>query len=338
MRRSTLNKYFMFLMCLLLAACTGIKYLPSDDKLYTGAEIKLESVNKIDQKKKRFIKNIAKDAIRPKPNKTYLGMRPKMWMFLKAGADPKTKLNKWLKKTGEAPVLISSVKPGVTAALIDAKLFNIGIFRGFTEFTIVEKKHTAKAIYTSHIHEPYTIKELLYAITDDSLSRLILTEKEKSFIKPGKDYNLDQLKKERIRIDALLKNQGYFYFSPDFLLFKADTSTINHTITLKLTLKDSVPENALTVYRINHVFIDQNHSLNAEAAGSRKDTVRFKNVEFLGKESEMDIRPNVILRSVYLRKNEIYSRKKHNITLNRLMSMGNFKFIQVKFSDSDTTA
>jgi len=328
----------MILLCLLLGACSGIKYLPSDDKLYTGAEIKLESINKIEPKKKRFIKNIANDAVRPKPNKTYLGMRPKMWLFLKAGADPKTKLNKWLKNKGEAPVLISSVKPGVTAALIDAKLFNIGIFRGYTEFTVVEKKHTAKAIYTSHIHEPYTIKELLYAIANDSISHLILTEKGKSIIKPGKDYNLDILKNERIRIDGLLKNNGYFYFNPDYLLFKADTSTINHNVTLKLTLKDSIPKNALTVYRINHVLIDQEYSLNAESAESRKDTVRFQNIVFLGKESEMNIRPKVILRSVYLRKNEIYSRKNHNITLNRLMTMGNFKFVQVKFSDSDTTA
>jgi outer membrane protein insertion porin family len=41
---------------------------------------------------------------------------------------------------------------------------------------------------------------------------------------------------------------------------------------------------------------------------------------------------------VFLKKNEIYSRKNHNITLNRLMSMGNFKFVQIKFSESDTTA
>ena len=52
----------------------------------------------------------------------------------------------------------------------------------------------------------------------------------------------------------------------------------------------------------------------------------------------MNIHPKVILRSIYLRKHEIYSRENHNITLNRLMTMGNFKFVQVKFSDSDTTA
>lgn len=335
MTRSILNKYFLILICLLLAACSGTKHLPKGEKLYTGGEIKLETTDKIN---KRFIKTIAESAVRPAPNKSYLGIRPKLWMYMAAGENPKTKFKKWLKKTGEAPVLISSVKPGVTTAIIDAKLFNIGIFKSYSESKIVEKKHTAKVIYTSHIHKPYIVKELNYAISDDSLSYTILTEKKKSFIKPGEDYNLDILKNERIRIDALLKNNGYFYFNPDYLLFKADTSAVNHTISFKLTLKDSIPKNALTVYRINKVFIDQDYSLNEEVPDRTKDTIRYRNNVFIGKESEMNIRPRVILRSVYLKKNEIYSRQNHNITLNRLMSMGNFKFVQVKFSDSDTIA
>jgi outer membrane protein assembly factor BamA len=318
-----------------LAACSGTKHLPRGEKLYTGGEIKLETTDKIN---KRFIKTIAESAVRPAPNKSYLGMRPKLWMYMAAGENPKTKFNKWLKKTGEAPVLISSVKPGVTTAIIDAKLFNIGIFKSYSESKIVEKKHTAKVIYTSHIHKPYIVKELNYAISDDSLSHTILTEKKKSFIKPDEDYNLDILKNERIRIDALLKNNGYFYFNPDYLLFKADTSAVNHSISFKLTLKDSIPKNTLTVYRINKVFIDQDYSLNEEVTDRTKDTIKYRNNVFIGKESEMNIRPRVILRSVYLKKNEIYSRQNHTITLNRLMSMGNFKFVQVKFSDSDTIA
>jgi outer membrane protein assembly factor BamA len=325
-------------MCLLLGACSGIKYLKPGDKLYTGADINLESVNKIDKKNKRLIVSTAKEAVRIKPNKSYLGMRPKLWMFESAGEDPKTKLKKWLQKNGEAPVLMSSIKPGAVSAIIDARIFNIGVFKGFTEFNIVEKKNTARVIYTTHVHEPYTVNEYHYAISDDSISQIVLAEKEKSIIKPGEKYNLDLLKGERIRIDGLLKDKGYFYFSPDYLLFKADTSAVNHTVDLKLSLKDSIPENALTVYHINNVFIDQGYSLTTLISDGKKDTVRYHNGVFLGNKSEMNIKPKVILRSVYLRKNEIYSRKNHNITLNRLMSMGNFKFIQVKFTESDTTA
>jgi outer membrane protein insertion porin family len=337
MIRSIINRSYPIVICLFWTACSGTKHLPSGEKLYTGAEIKLESADQIKNKKQRAVKIAVKNSIRPAPNKAFLGMRPKLWVYMTAGDAPKSKFKKWLQKNGEAPVLISNVKPSATSAIIDAKLFNIGIFRSSTQFRVVEKKHTSKVIYLSSIHEPYTVKELIYSIYDDSLSHLILTGKEKSLIKPGEDYNLDLLKNERIRIDALLKNNGYFYFSPDFLLFKADTSELNHNVTLNLALKDSVPQSVLKVYRINNVYIDQDYSLTDKITDSSSGIKRTQKNLYQGKETGMNIRPEVLEESIYLRKHEIYSRKNHNITLNRLMSIGNFKFVSVKFSESDTS-
>src|ERR1035437_1977398 len=333
MIRSLQNKILPILVCLLIAACSGTRNLPKGDKLYTGAEIILESAEKINKKP---IKTVAEAGVRPAPNKKILGMRPKLWMYNTAGENPKSKIKKWMKRIGEAPVLMRNVKPGVTSEIIDARLFNIGIFKSFTESKIVEKKRTFKVIYKSHVHKPFVVKELTYAISDDSISRLIIADKGKSIIKPGEDYNLDKLKIERIRIDALLKNNGYFYFNPDYLLFKADTSNVNRNVSFKLTLKDTFPQKAITVYRINNVYINQNYSLNESRTNTSKDTVRYENVVFVGKETQMKIKPKVIYESIYLREHEIFSRQNHVITLNRLMSMGNFKLVQVNFSDTDT--
>ena len=197
MVRSVQNKLFLFSGCLLLTACTGIRNLPPGEKLYTGAEIKLESTEKINQK---LIKTIALTGIRPSPNKVYLGIRPKLWLYNLAGVAPKSKIKKWFKKIGEPPVLMRDVKPVVTSAIINAKLFNIGIFKSYTESGIVERERTFKVIYTSHVHKPYVIRNLNYSISDDSLNRQILSGKDQSMIVPGDDYNLDKLKSERIRI------------------------------------------------------------------------------------------------------------------------------------------
>ncbi len=335
MRQYNPIRFHLIFIALLLAGCSGTRLLPSGEKLYTGAEIKLEST---ENTKSKSIKNAAESVLRPAPNKSYLGMRPWVWMYLTAGENPKSKLDKWLRKRGEAPVLMSDIKPTVTSKIIDATLFNIGIFNIYTQYQMVEKKRTAKVIYTSHIHQSFKIKALDYAISDDSLNLIIQENKKKSFVKSGDYYNLDMLKNERNRLDALLKDNGYFYFNPNYLLFKADTSEINQSITLKLTLKDSIPENGLTVYRIHKVLVNQNYSLNDDASGIRKDTTLFRNIVFLNDSSEMRINPKEILRSIYLRKNDVFSRKNHIITLNRLMSLDNFKFVSVKFTDSDTTA
>ncbi|MBN1926565.1 MAG: BamA/TamA family outer membrane protein [Prolixibacteraceae bacterium] len=323
------------LACLFMASCSGTRHLPYGEKLYVGAEIKIESAEKID---KGAIKSAAEDVLRPKPNKSYFGMRPKLLLYNAAGDNPGSKFKKWLKRKGEAPVLISSVKPGVTSAKIDARLFNRGIFESYTQSEITEKEHTGKVHYTIHAHKPYTIKEMAFDISDDSIRRFILAEKDQSLIKPGQDYNLDLLKKERIRIDAMLKNKGYFYFNPDYLLLKADTSSLNRTVTFKLTLKDSIPSKALKVYRINNVFVNQNYSLNDRDSRNSNDPVLYENIVFPGRGSQMSLKPKVISQLIYLRKGEVFSRLNHTTTLNRLMSMGNFKLAQVNFSENTDSA
>ncbi len=338
MKSAILTKFLLIVSILMLAACSGTKHLPAGEKLYTGADIKIGSSDKISKSSQRSIKRTAADAFTPEPNSSFLGIRFKLWRYMAAGDTAESKLKKWMKRTGEPPVLIGDVKPMLTSSVIDARLYNIGIFQSNTHYSIAEKKHTAKVIYTSNIHKPFVVSEMNYAISDSSLSRIILTEKDKSLIKPGEDYNLSKLKNERERVDMLLKNNGYFYFDPDYLLFKADTSETDNNVVFRLTLKDSVPAEALTVYRINRVYIDQSYTLSERALTRVKDTIPYGNFLFLGKTRTASIRHSVITRSVFLRKNDIYSRKNHNTTLNRLMSMGNFKFVSVKFTESDTTA
>jgi outer membrane protein insertion porin family len=329
-----IRKIVVFFLCTFIIACSGTKHLPEGEKLYTGADIKFEhSEKKI--KNKRSLKTAAESAVRPKPNKGFLGIRPKLWLYMQAGQSPKGKLKKWMKKHGEAPVLLSHVRPNATADYIDAKLFNNGVFQSQTRYTIKEKKKTAKIVYTARIHKIYKIDQLIFPKAEDELTRLIAFSEQKSLLHPGDNYNLDQLKSERLRIDGILKDNGYFYFSPDYLLFNADTSKTNKTISLKLSIKNDVPEKALRVYHINNVFIDPTYSLDESSDNNPKDTLHTENAYFIG--NEMKIRPKVIARSLYLKKGEVYSRKNHNITLNRLMSMGNFKFVRINLVESDTT-
>ncbi|MFA9388692.1 MAG: BamA/TamA family outer membrane protein [Prolixibacteraceae bacterium] len=324
-----INNFILILICLFLTACSGTRYLADGEKLYVGAEIKLKSSDNINH---RAIVNMTEEALRPQINTSYLGMRPKLIMYNAAGENPTSKFKKWLKKNGEAPVLMRTIKPGITSSIIDARLFNNGIFESYTESENLERKRTGKVVYTCHVHQPFLIQELIYDIRDDSLSRLILAEKDNSLIQPGQAYDLELLKNERIRIDTQLKNNGYFYFNPDYLLFKADTSGSSHTVSFTLTLKDSIPSNALKVYHINKVLINQNYSLNERSSRNASDSVIYENTVFIGSEARMKVKPSEILRSVYLREGEIFSRLNHTTTLNRLMSMGNFKLVQVNFS------
>ena len=117
------------------------------------------------------------------------------------------------------------------------------------------------------------------------------------------------------------------------MLFKADTTKADQTVSLTLTLKDSLPQNALEIYHINNVYVDQNFYLSQQRERNAQDTVMMRDIVFFGKKENLKIRPRVLSKSIYLRKGEVFSRLNHSITLNRLMSMNNFKLVQVNFAD-----
>ncbi|MEO8147539.1 MAG: BamA/TamA family outer membrane protein [Bacteroidia bacterium] len=332
MHRKDFRKFIYVIICVIFSSCTGTRFLKDGEKLYTGATIKLQSTQKI--KHKKSIIKTAELAVRPKPNKKFLGMRPKLWFYFIAGDSAKKGFKKWVKnKLGEPPVLISQVKPAQTAKYIDAALFNLGIFDNITAYQIDEKKKTAHIIYTCAVHAPFKISAIHFPADDDLLSEFIRDNSKKSLIHPDDDYNLQVLKNERERIDAVLKENGYFYFNPDFLVFKADTNLRLQTVDLTLSLKDETPYKAMLIYRMNDVYVDPDYSLQQVDDTISKDTSIVDDVIFIG---ESKIRTKVILRSEFIRKNEVYSRKLHSMTLNRLMTMGNFKYVNVKFTESDS--
>lgn len=322
----------LLVICVILhSGCTGLKKLPPGEKLYTGARIKLEYNGDIKKKKEIIAK--AKSAVRPDANQSFLGMRPKLWIYQQAGEPKKNGLRKKLKEQGEPPVLASSIKPGETAKYIDAKLFNAGIFGAATDYKIIEHKRTMEIVYTSKVHIPFKIKDIIYKPEHFKIDSLITSQKKHSILKGGDNYDLDIIKKERERLDVVLKDNGFYYFNPEYFLFHVDTSSVDKTVNLTLVIKKDIPESAFQIFKIGNVVINADYSLENRKQNDsvqRKSTI-IDSVTFLGE--NISVKPWVILQNVSLKKHNLYSRKKHNNTLNRLMNIGPYKFVRVKFTE-----
>ncbi|MEO6167715.1 MAG: hypothetical protein ABIO46_00400, partial [Chitinophagales bacterium] len=113
----------------LFGSCTGLKYLPEGEKLYTGAEI--EFIKEGDVPKTKDLKKEVEKVITPEPNRTFLGVsRPKLW-FYEVTDTPKGKgLRYFFKnKIGEPPVLLKKASPTIVSSLITNRLDNNGYFR-----------------------------------------------------------------------------------------------------------------------------------------------------------------------------------------------------------------
>lgn len=329
-------KYFVLFCLFFVLGCSNTKYLPEGDLLYTGGSVTVKD-SLIKKKERKALETELEGLLRPKPNKQILGLRPKLWIYNLAGEPKKQKGTRyWLRnKVGEPPVLFSKVDLDYNASVLRNFTENRGYFktRVSADSTVRNKRVTAE--YTVIPKKQYIIKSVTFPDDSLAMSRIIGRSSRRSLLKVGKPYDLDVIKAERERIDARLKEKGYFYFNPDYLLAQVDSSKGDHEVKIRLVIKPDTPPKALTAYKINKIFVYPNYSLSNDSAVYRqKNITQYKDFTII--DTTETFKPRVYDRTIYFKKGDLYNRKDHNLTLNRFVNLGTFSFVKNEFKPSDS--
>ena len=318
----------------MLGACSNTKYLPAGESLYTGAELKVDGP-KMKNKRKKAIKTDLQLLVRPKPNTNILGLRYKLFAYNIAG-HPKKKHSPatFLKnKLGEPPVLLSDVKLDKNAQIVDNHLENEGYFQVDVKSDTLVKKRRATAVYTVQTNNRYTIKEVIYDNDSSNVTKAIRDISSESLMKVGDPFNLDVVIAERLRIDGELKEKGFYYFNPDYLIIKADSTVGEDKVNMYVRFKRGTPDEAKRVYTINDVFVYSQYSLNAAASDTSKQSATlYKGYYVFDKRKQY--KPRLFEQALQFSTGDLYSRTDHNQSLNRLINLGVFKFVKNRFEDA----
>ena len=151
-----------------------------------------------------------------------------------------------------------------------------------------------------------------------------------SLLIPGKSFDLDVIKAERIRIDAYLKERGFYFFSPEFILVKTDTTMGNHLVNMYVTVKPDIPIESKEVYRIKDVQIYTGYSLNMERIdSSRSQAQYYKGYYIIDRRKRY--KPWLFSETMKFKPGDVYNRTDHNLTLSRLVNLDLFKFVKNRF-------
>ena len=237
-----IKRYYIFIfLAVFISACSTTKYLAPGQKLYTGGEIKIQNkgLKKSDAK---AISSEMQGLLRPLPNAKILGLRYKLWIYDKTKTPKKRGLKHYLNThLGEPPVLISSVDLDKNSAILQNRVQNEGYFVAQVSGDTVSKKQLAKAVYTINTGPAYHYRNITFPQEKDDLDTAVTGTSAQTLLKPGDKYNLDIIKSERIRIDAKLKEEGYYYFAPEDLIMKYDSSSAgNHQVDMFVKDRKSV--------------------------------------------------------------------------------------------------
>jgi len=335
MRRPT--SLFLWATALLfLTACSNTRYLKPGQILYTGADIRInpDSSGKIDNQK--AVKNALEEKTRPRPNKSILGIKFKLFVYNLAGEPKKPKgFRNWLRtKVGEPPVLLSDVKLRYNNDVLTSYLISQGYLQALVTGDTVVKGKKGKAVYTAETGNRYKINSITFPKDTGNLTHIINQNKDKSLLKVGDYYDLDTYKSERERIDNDLKEQGYYYFSPDYLIMQVDSTIGRHLVDIRVKVKDIAPDAGIKPYTINNINIFPTYNIRRDSALRALEPVKFG--DFSIYDNRNTFKPWLFNRLVFFRKGELYNRRDHNQTLNRLVNIGVFQGVKAEFLPLDS--
>ncbi len=340
--------YFRYILTFGMASitlsCSNTKYLKEGQMLYIGAKINIEN-DTISKNEKKDLKAALEANLTPKPNSSFLGLRPKLFFYNIAREPKKEKgFNYWLKyKIGEKPVLLGDVDREFNKDIIENYSENKGYFNANATYDTVSKNKKAQVIYTVRPGARYMISDVKFQQDSSLVNQEIQNITDKTFLKKGKPFDLDVIKSERQRIDNSLKEKGFYYFHPDNIIVQADsTVSKNHKVELNVKLKDNTPELSTQQFSIDKVVVFPNYNIQDVKNGKYKIPMDTDSIQ---KYAYQDIyvidpkhkfKPKIFDRALYFKRGDLYNRTNHNLTLNRLISLGVFKFVKNEFVVSDS--
>ena len=310
---------------LIVTSCNNLKKLPAGERLYTGSEVVFDDTIK----SKKEIRSELQKLVRPIPNSKILGMRLRLTLYNLGKPTKKKGLNHLLRnKWGEPPVLFSKARPDYTATVLNNYMWNHGFFKSTTEAEPILTEKTAKVKYHVRAGNRYKIDTVGFPTDSTILGQLIHAQQKKTFLKRNNYFNLDDIKDERTRIDQALKNYGYFYFNPDYLLVQVD-STLKGKVNLYVKVKERSPKSALIPYDIKNIYIYANYRNSIDTLLLWKDLVSYPNYKLI--DTQKLFKPRLFEKIITLKQDSIYSRAAHNVSLKRLVDLGTFKYIRASF-------
>ena len=254
--------------------------------------------------------------------------------------------NGWLKKTGEAPTILDSLKIKKTKLNLERYYFSKGWFDrkiDYTVDTLGNKRATLS--YNIETGLPYNICNITKEIETPILDTLYEKVKTESAIKKEKQFDIVNFKEERNRLTSHFRNSGVYHFSQDYVSFENDTINTNHNVDVKINIpnrvirtQDSTTREPFKIYRIKEVNIFTDASFKNRNNSTPKKTATFNNFNFYNYDA-LEYRPKAITNAVLINKGDLYSDLDKTRTYSYLSQLNAFKYPNIEYVENvlDTT-
>jgi len=324
----------------LFFGCRPTRFVPEDKYLLNRVTVKCDN--------KEIDKEELESYIKQKPNRRIFNLfrfHLGVYNFVNSGKE-----RKWKKKigniVGEEPVIYDEFQNEKTIKQLSQFLKNKGYYHARVEDSLQYRKQKVNIRYMITGNLPYKVRNVDYSIDDPVVHNIVMSDTAGTLLKKDVNFDVDIMQNERIRIATNLKNEGYYYFSKEYVHYQVDTALNTNQADVTVGIKkhvrrisdDNFIEEDHRKYKVDRIFVYPNY--NPKRALEEKgryfrdlDTLFYKGIYFIYS-GIMKIKPDVIIRENYIRAGEYYNHSDVEKTYSQLTALRIYKLINIQFSES----
>ncbi|CAM3937037.1 MULTISPECIES: BamA/TamA family outer membrane protein [Flavobacterium] len=245
-------------------------------------------------------------------------------------------LSRFLKKTGEAPVIINPIKIRSSKNKIRGYYHNLGYFDAEVDSKVDSvglKK--AKIIFTVKTGEYSTIDSISRRIETPEIDSLFLKIQSATYLKSGKQYNTDHFDLEKTRLTEYFRNNGVYHFQINHVRYDVITNQRDKTIDVvyeiedrKIKKGDTLVKTPFKIYKISQVNVFTNNT--SRKTNKITDSVSYKNYNFYSN-GKLNYKPKAIANAIFIEKGNLFSDKERSLTSISLSNLKVFNFPNIEY-------
>ena len=365
--RNLSAKISLFILTgIIISACNTVKRVPDGKHLLTKNEI---SVNGKNEKEDEI-----GDQLYQKPNSSILGYRLRLNLFNLARKNPdslykarfiknpakyKRKarilskkqvdrmgksfvysgIHNFLKKSGEAPVIVDVKSTKKSINRLKSYYFNNGYFDVSADYkidtTAIKKAKINYAVITGNA---YILDSIKTRISTPALDSLYEANKGETFLKSGRQYRTADFDAEKNRITTNFRNLGVYHFQQNYVKFDIDTVGLpmRYKANVNLIINDysyregdSTLTQPFKIYKISRVNIYTADPTD-KTFKKNNDSLDYNNFTLFSN-GKLRYKPKAITDAVFITKDGLFADYKTTLTSRYLSNLRVFNYPTIQY-------
>jgi outer membrane protein insertion porin family len=241
--------------------------------------------------------------------------------------EKKLEYGNFFMRTGNPRVIFDSLSTIESSKQITFYLFNNGYFDAETTFEVEKSRKKAWVTYFVIENSPYLVDSFYTRSDDKNIYELLLKNERRSNIKVNQNYNQSAISRERQRVEDILKDNGYYTFSRNYIEYNVYKDTIEKNVKIEQLIRKPIYADFHQVYILDSVHFSIDPPSSEIWDEDRKSTYRDIDFSFYkDRYSE-----KIIASRIFLNKGELYSKRDVIDTQRQLANLDLFRFVNIAF-------